>query len=102
MKTGLTDAQFAQIKAALKRGWPVCAGLRWPKKVVWAEGVLNMCPPEEVFDGHSILLTGYQEDAAQPGGGLFFFKNSGDGGGWFAMPYAFAKTYTNDAGWVDY
>jgi hypothetical protein len=31
VKTGLTGAQFLAIKRTLDQGWPVCAGLRWPK-----------------------------------------------------------------------
>ena len=59
-----------------------------------------MCPPEEVFDGHSVLLVGYHDDPQQPGGGIFAIRNSdGDGSDGF-MPYAYAAAYMNDAAWI--
>lgn len=99
--TGLTDAQLQEIKATLARRWPVCAGLRWPKQERWDKAVLQMAPPEGVFDGHSVLLVGYRDDPAQPGGGVFLLRNSGGGAPDGALPYAFARAYTNDAAWID-
>ena len=63
-----------------------------------------MPPPKKVFDGHSILLTGYTDDAQQPGGGVFLFRNS-DGPNWGkdgygVMSYAYAERYANDAFWM--
>jgi hypothetical protein len=102
VKTGLTDAHLAAIKRTLGRQWPVCAGLRWPKAERWNDGVLQMAPPEGVRDGHSVLLVGFRDDAAQPGGGTFTFRNSAKDARDGRMTYEYAKAYTNDAGWIDY
>ena len=64
--TGLTDKQFAAVKQVLNRQWPVCGGFRWPKVVRWKDDVLEMAPPEGVFDGHSVLMVGYRDDPQQP------------------------------------
>jgi len=101
VKTGLTDAQFLEIKRTLKEGWPVCGGFRWPRQVQWTGDVLGMCPPEAVFDGHSVLIVGYREDASQPGGGVLIFRNTNNGGRDGFMPYAYARSYMNDAIWVE-
>ncbi|MBN2452623.1 MAG: DUF2961 domain-containing protein [Lentisphaeria bacterium] len=98
--TGLTDAHLLAIRQTLASGWPVCAGLRWPKQEAWDDGVLRMCPPEAVRDGHSVLLVGYRDDAGQPGGGVFVFRNSGGKGQDGMMSYGYAQAYTNDAAWV--
>ncbi|HML76216.1 MAG TPA: DUF2961 domain-containing protein [Anaerohalosphaeraceae bacterium] len=100
--TGLTDTHLAQIKQVLGRQWPVCGGFRWPKKPVWTDDVLNTPPADGVIDGHSVLLVGYRDDPRQPGGGMFIFRNSNNGGrdGW--MTYEYACTYMNDAVWIDY
>ena len=95
--TGLTAAQQAEIKKSLADKRPVCGGFRWPKKAVWKEAVLQMCPAEEVFDGHSVLLVGYRDDAAQPGGGVFLIRNSGGDGSDGYLPYAYVMAYMNDA-----
>lgn len=102
VKTGLTDDQFMAIKRTLSQGWPVGGGLRWPKQAQWTNDVLQMCPADAVYDGHSILLVGYREDPAQPGGGVFIFRNTSGNGRDGYMPYAYAQTYMNDAVWVDY
>ena len=60
-----------------------------------------MCPPEAVRDGHSVLLIGYRADPTQPGGGVFTFRNTANGGRDGAMPYAYARTYMNDAAWIE-
>ena len=98
VRTGLTDEQFAGIKAALRHGWPVCTGLRWPKKEAWKSGVLQMCPPEDVFDGHSVLVVGYLDKTS---GGVFIIRNSNTGRDAF-MPYEYACAYMNDALWIDF
>ncbi|MBI5865942.1 MAG: DUF2961 domain-containing protein [Planctomycetes bacterium] len=102
VNTGLTDEHLAAIRKTLDRGWPVCSGLRWPKEEKWAGDVLQFAPPEGVRDGHSVLLVGYQDDPALPGGGAFVFRNSGrpqqDG----RMTYQYAAAYMNDAAWVDF
>ena len=102
VNTGLTPDQFAAIKRTLAAGWPVCGGLRWPKQEQWTNHVLCMCPANDVRDGHSVLLVGYRDDPAQPGGGVLVFRNTGRDGQDGAMPYAYARQYLNDAVWVDY
>jgi hypothetical protein len=102
VKTGLTDDEFFAIKRTLVRGWPVCGGLRWPKQEHWSNHVLQMCGPEAVFDGHSVLLVGFRDDDQQPGGGVFILRNSAGGGADGLMPYAYARAYMNDAIWIDF
>ncbi len=102
VKTGLTDSQLEAIKRTLHSGWPVCSGLRWPKHERWVEDVLQLCPPDAVRDGHSVLLVGYRDDPAQPGGGVFIFRNTSNAGRDGFMPYAYARDYMNDAAWIDY
>jgi hypothetical protein len=101
VKTGLNDAQFLAIKQTLSRGWPVCGGFRWPKSPQWKSKTLQMCPPEDVFDGHSVLLVGYRDEAAEDGGGVLIFRNSNGSGTEGFMPYAYAQTYMNDALWIE-
>ncbi len=101
--TGLTDEHLAAIKRTLDRKWPVCGGLRWPKKPVrWTNDILETPPPEGVFDGHSVLIVGYRDDPAQPGGGLLIFRNSNNEGRDGYMTYEYARAYMNDAVWIDY
>lgn len=97
--TGLTDEQFLALKRTLSRGWPVCVGFRWPKQQAWENDVLQMCPPDAVFDGHSVLLVGYRDDPKQAGGGVFIIRNSGRGRD-DCMPYVYARAYMNDAVWI--
>jgi hypothetical protein len=99
--TGLTEAQVLEIKRVLSQRWPVCAGLRWPKKERWQDGVLGMAPPEGVFDGHSVLLVGYRDDPKQPGGGTVLIRNSGSGVHDGALTYEYLRAYVNDAVWID-
>lgn len=99
-ETGLTPAHLAEITATLRRGWPVCGGFRWPKKPDWQEGVLQMCPPEEVFDGHSVLLVGCREDAQHPDG-VFLLRDSGAHGPDGCLPVEYVRAYMNDAAWVE-
>src|SRR5437868_6295213 len=68
VNTGLKDSEFQEIKRTLREGWPVCGGLRWPRQERWAKGVLEMCDPGAVFDGHSVLLVGYRDDPAMAQG----------------------------------
>ena len=100
--SGLTDDHLAAIKRTLYHGWPVCGGFRWPKHELWKEGVLQMCGPGNVRDGHSVLLVGYREDAAQPGGGVFIFRNTSGDAQDGAMPFQYAREYMNDAAWIDF
>jgi C1A family cysteine protease len=101
VKSGLTDVQLTALKATLAHGWPVCGGFRWPKQPRWEQDVLQLCPPDEVFDGHSVLLVGYREEAQQPGGGLFLIRNSGGDGRDGSLPYDYVREYMNDAAWVE-
>ena len=102
VNTGLTDAHVGAIKRTLNDGWPVCGGFRWPKSENWVNDVLQMCPSNAVRDGHSILLVGYRDDAAQPGGGVFIFRNTAGAGRDALMPYEYARAYMNDAAWIDF
>jgi hypothetical protein len=101
VKTGLTDAQLVGIKRTLGRGWPVCGGFRWPKQAKWENDVLQMCPSDAVYDGHSVLVVGYRDEATFPGGGVLLFRNTAGDGHDGAMPYAYAMSFMNDATWVD-
>lgn len=100
--TGVTDEQIDDIKRALASGSPVCGGFRWPKTARWRRSVLQMCPPEEVFDGHSVLLVGYKDNASIPGGGAFTIRDSG--GHWpeGELPYDYVRAYLNDAIWIQF
>jgi hypothetical protein len=98
---GLTGEQLVKIKSTLTRGWPVGGGLRWPKQERWEHGVLQMCPPEAVRDGHSVLLVGYRDGPSQLGGGVFMFRNTSGSGQDGSMPYGYARMYMNDAFWID-
>ena len=101
VSTGLTDEQLREIKLTLSRRFPVCGGFRWPKEAKWEEGLLQMCPPSEVFDGHSIILSGYRDDPAQPGGGAFIIRNSGGESREGYMSYEYVQAYMNDAAWIE-
>jgi len=102
VKTGLTEEQFAEIKKTLHQQWPVCGGFRWPKQESWKDGVLEIAPPEGVFDGHSVLLVGFRDDPNQPGGGVFFIRNSGKATSDGTMSYEYVRAYMNDALWIDH
>jgi C1A family cysteine protease len=99
-KTGLSETRLHEIKRVLSRKTPVCGGFRWPKKPQWKEDVLQMCPPEEVFDGHSVLLVGYRDDPNQEGGGVIIIRNSGGDGRDGYLPYAYVSAYINDAAYI--
>lgn len=100
VRTGITDEQFTALQRVLAAGWPICGGLRWPKAERWENGVLAMAASAEVFDGHSVLLVGFRDDAALPGGGAFLIRNSGGGEHDAALPYAYVRAYLNDAAWI--
>jgi hypothetical protein len=96
----LTDPQLLEIKRALAAGHPVACGLRWPKDLK-GFAILKVPAPSQVFDGHSIMLVGYEDEPSKPGGGMFKFRNS-DGPNWGQqgyglMSYAHVKAYANDA-----
>ena len=104
VKCPLSRPQMSAIRQALAAGHAVACGLRWPKRLQGYQ-LLEVPPPEKVFDGHSIMLTGYSDDAQQPGGGVFLFRNSfgpqwgQDGYG--RMSFAYAEKYANDALWLE-
>ena len=99
----LTAVQISEIKRALAGEHPVACGLRWPKKLNGSD-ILAVPPPSAVEDGHSIALTGYEDDPNAPGGGFFHFRNSfGDKwgqDGYGRMCYGYAEAYANDALWL--
>ncbi|MCC6123539.1 MAG: C1 family peptidase [Pirellulales bacterium] len=99
--TGITEEQYREIKQVLRDGWPVCGGFRWPKDAQWKEGVLQMAPPEGVYDGHSVLLVGYRDDPKLPGGGAFILRNSQSDRDDGMMCYEYARAYLNDALWIE-
>lgn len=94
VETGLTDEHIAAIRRALEAGFPVCAGLRWPKQPAWRRGLLVMCGPNEVFDGHSILIVGYR--GTDPRASWFRIKDSA-GGAYRRLPTEYVAAYANDA-----
>jgi alpha-galactosidase len=101
---GMTEDQVQQVKAQIRTGHPVAIGFLWPKnegqyrKTV--DGIMTVPPREGVFDGHSVIITGYRDDPALPGGGCFMFRNSHGSGyeddGYGEMPYEYARKYAND------
>ncbi|MGC8668494.1 MAG: C1 family peptidase [Chthonomonadales bacterium] len=98
--TGLTGQQLERICNVLASGKPVFCGLRWPKREQWNAKVLQMCAPSEVFDGHSVLLVGFVQDEALPGGGGFLIWNSGGTQREGILPFAFVEAYGNDAAYI--
>ena len=53
-------------------------------------------------DGHSVLLVGFRDDTAQPGGGVFLIQNTSKGPRDGAMSYEYVRAYMNDAAWISY
>jgi hypothetical protein len=100
---GLAEPELLAIKNALASGHPVACGLRWPKRTKGAE-IRDVPPPEQVFDGHSIVFTGYEDDAANSQEGLLQFRNSAGeqwgNKGYGVMSYSYARAYANDAFWL--
>lgn len=74
-KPGLGDEHIWHIKSVIAAGWPVSAG-----------------------SYHSIVFTGYEDDAALPGGGQFFVADSG--GDERTLSYAAAKERMCDLFWT--
>jgi len=97
---GLTDDHFAEIKQTLRQRRPVCGGFLWPKQQRWENGVLQMCPREAVRDGHSVLLVGYRDDPAMPGGGVFLIRNTAGDSRDGMLTYEYVRAYMNDAAWI--
>jgi hypothetical protein len=101
-KKGVDAAQLAAIKRTLVAGFPVGGGFLWPKEERWDDGVLRMAPRNAVRDGHSVLLVGFTDDAAKPGGGTFAIRNSSGGNSDGRLSYEFVCAYMNDAVWIEY
>src|SRR5262245_25658860 len=101
----LGDEEILAIKKALASGHPVACGLRWPKNLPGA-ALLEVPAAKDVFDGHSIVFTGYEDDPQKKGGGVFSVRNSfgPDWGrdGYGTMSYAHARAYANDALWLQF
>jgi CubicO group peptidase (beta-lactamase class C family) len=100
----LPEAELLAIKETLAAGHPVACGMRWPKTLKGFK-LLVVPPADQVFDGHSIVLTGYVDEAGQPGGGVFLLRNS-DGPSWGdkgygVVSYAYIQAYANDAVWLE-
>ena len=100
---GLSDDELTSVKTALANEHPVACGLRWPKAFRGA-ALLDLPPPGGVFDGHSIVFTGYDDDGGRDRGGILFFRNSNGPewgrNGYGVMSYAYARVYANDALWL--
>lgn len=100
-KRGVNDTELRQIRETLKLGWPVSGGFLWPKKQAWNEGVLQMCPRGEVFDGHSVLIVGYRNDPHRRGRGVFLIRNTAGPSRDGFLTSEYLKAYMNDAVWID-
>jgi hypothetical protein len=100
VKCSLGQKELLAIKASLASGHPVACGLRWPKALKGHE-LLQLPGADGVFDGHSIVFTGYKDDPSQAGGGILQFRNSWGPrwgkSGYGVMSYAYAQAYANDA-----
>jgi hypothetical protein len=103
IRRSLSEAELTSIKRALANGHPVACGLRWPKALKGAS-LLNVPTPGQVRDGHSIVFTGYEDDAGQSSSGVLFFRNSfgptWGRNGYGVMSYAYARAYANDVLWL--
>ena len=76
-KKRVSDEHLDEIKATLRKGWPVCAG-----------------------SFHSVLFVGYREDSSLEGGGGFYFRDSASGRE-DVMSYKEAKGRLCDVFWFD-
>lgn len=99
-ETGLGDATLGEVKRTLAAGHPVCGGFRWPKTARWHDGLLAMATTDEVFDGHSVLLSGYVDDGDTPGGGWLTIRNSAACEAAGRLSYEYVREYANDAAWI--
>lgn len=100
--TGLSEDEMEAILEAIRSEFPVCAGLRWPKQLSGQENVVPMCPPEEVYDGHSVLFVGFHLGRDEEPHDVLIFKDSGSGGRYAYMPLEYAAAYVNDAAVIAY
>lgn len=97
VRTGLTPEQFRAMKEDLADGHPVALGCRWPNEVRFDPPAHMVTPPpDKVYDGHCVILVGY-DDAAE----AFLIRNSHGAGfgdkGYAWLRYDFVNAYTNDA-----
>lgn len=53
----------------------------------------------DVSDRNSVLLVGFKDNSAAPGGGVFLIRNIGGGVHDGAIPYKYVRAYLNDAAW---
>jgi hypothetical protein len=101
----VTDGELAEMKHALATGHPVACGLQWPKTLRGSD-ILDVLPENLLFNGHSIVFAGYEDDMRMPGGGTFVFRNCGGpgwgNGGYGEISYAYVRAYANDALWLRY
>jgi hypothetical protein len=103
-KNGMSEAQLDMVKKSLDEEHPVAIGFQWPKKDEQyrkiVNGLMSVPPREGVFDGHSIIIVGYQDDPKISGGGHLIFKNSYgreyEDQGYGKMPYEYVYKYAND------
>lgn len=94
---GDAAAAVAPIRALLAGGTPVNAAVLVHSSFATAPGGSVPIPAgdaeDPVLGGHDIVLVGYRQDSALPGGGGFIFRNSwgtswGDGGHG-VLPYSY-------------
>ncbi len=95
--------QLSAMKSDIVAGHPVAVGMQWPNHASFVPGSTLLKTPRkrQVFDGHCVILVGYDDDPAIPGGGSFTFRNSwGEGWGdkgYAKMSYAMLGFCVNDA-----
>ena len=99
----LSADQMKAIKTDIASGHPVAVGMQWPNRTTFVPDttMMRVPPKRQIFDGHCVILVGYQDDAATPGGGSFLFRNSWGSdwadSGYARMPYALLGFCINDA-----
>ncbi len=102
VNTGMSQDQLDAMKDLLDRGHPVAVGSRWLYSPVFSlDHVLQVPAAHEVFDGHSVVVVGYDDDSGYPGGGFFIIRNSKgplwEDSGHAKIPYEYYALYGNDA-----
>jgi hypothetical protein len=95
--TGLSPSEFDAIVNALDQGVPVCIGMRWPKHVVWQGTELGWAEPDDVFDGHSLLVLGYRQRDKDHPDLLFRVRNSDSHHADIELSERMLRAYVNDA-----
>ena len=77
-----------------------CNGRTAPRSSA-APMMMRVPPKSQIFDGHCVILVGYEDDDAVLGGGSFLFRNSWGAdwadGGYAKMPFALLDFCINDA-----